>query len=164
MSSNSLLKQCLSWIWLGAFAFYQAGAFYAAQHEVPPPLRRICGNLLWPADWHMFAFPSRFHTKVEFQGYKDGAWKRLPMENWYPTHWESGYRWERRPVYDYASRQIAFLRAACGKSGDDKARLVRFRWRKTPGAPIQNKIGIRSDVLMTLDCHDMPPEPRVKVL
>lgn len=97
-------------------------------------------NVFWFARWKMFTGLSTYHTVPEFQGRSFdpetqlmGEWEPLPMSDWFPARWESGYRWERPAVYNRPNIQVKFLELACDRSGTDQVRLVLHKWKATLG-------------------------------
>ncbi len=104
----------------------------------------------------MFARADRRQTVLVFEGWTGGSWKRLPMEDRYPAKWESGFRWERAPVYRRRSRQIPFARAACSEFKPEKVRMSLWRWDKTIGSVEQPYRRLVKKPLFEMSCDDGP--------
>jgi hypothetical protein len=119
---------------------------------------------LWPAQWKMFTPLNQRQSEIVFEGLFDGQWRPLPMHEWYPARWESGYRWERKPFYERRSRQVPFAAAACRESGAEKVRIIRVRWLKTLGSFDQPPKKRNRKTLLTWDCSDEPPQATGRVL
>jgi hypothetical protein len=83
----------------------------------------------------MFTLEAKAQHAVWFEGKFDGVWVRLPMEEWLPAQWESGYRWER--AYDDAARLRPFLTYACDRSGADAVRVQLHTWMRRNGRATQ---------------------------
>ena len=124
-------------------------------------------NVLWPANFHMFTNRSTKHTEPVFEGFfpePDGdqpaGWRPLPMAEWYPARWESGYRWERPPVYKYSEASVPFLIAACEKSGALATRLVLEKWKARLGRMDQPKRNPTREARRDWDCALKGPKPQ----
>ncbi len=153
------IKAALTFVWLTLVALYFLSAFYNTLTEGNWPVRRWTGNIFWPAKWKMFTFAADNHHELIFEGWINGKWRRLEMEKWYPFQWENGYRWERPAVYNYRSRQIPFLVAACQKSNAQKVRLVKKSWKKNS----KNASPSRK-ALSSWNCSEMPPPFQGRIL
>jgi hypothetical protein len=151
-------------VWLVLFALFQVGGLVTTVEGANNPIARVTGNIYWPIRWKMFTGLSRTHTVMEFEGWNGAAWELLPMEEWYPAQWESGYRWERTPVYTYRSLQVPFLAAACEHTDDSRVRLVQRSWNKTLGQREQPRKKVREKVLRVWECDREAPAPRGKVI
>lgn len=161
---NNLRKVCAALFLLlfTTFHLYSFAETITPKYQIlnHPVLR----TLRWTGLWVMFTYKSGRHKTMTFEAYQNEEWKRLPMEEWYPTKWESGYRWERRPVYASKSRQLPFAHAACERSGSSAVRIVMYQWRKTVGQKEQPMENPRTTVLNTFRCEDIErylPSPRI---
>lgn len=157
------LERTLTAILLGLFALYQAAGGYESRFNARGPITEAVGDIFWPINWRMFTTLSKSHSELSFEGYRDGGWERLPMEQWYPAHWESGYRWERPWVYEYRSLQEPFMVAACAHADTPAVRTVLRSWNKTLGQREQPKKNVREKLLRVWECGApySPPSGRV---
>lgn len=151
---------------LAALVLTLWGAFHVAafvdQREWIGDLRPrdVVGlNVFWVGNFHMFTGQSTKHSEPVFQGYFPTAdengpagWRDLPMAEWYPARWESGYRWERPPVYKYDSARVPFLVAACQRSGAQSTRIVLDKWSMKLGTMEQPKKNAKRKLIRTWDC------------
>ena len=152
----------------GALAFFLAfGAYHTAcfiqYRDLPShfkPSTYAGKNVFWFARWKMFTGLARYHTSAEFQGkFFDedtqlmSGWAHLPMDEWYPARWESGYRWERPAVYKRPNVQVKFLELACERSGAKVVRMLKHRWRATLGQREQPMRKYTVEELGVLDCQ-----------
>lgn len=153
---------------VGAVAFLMVfGAYHTAcflqYRDLPPqftPSTYTGKNVFWFARWKMFTGLARYHTAAEFQGkFFDpntqvvSDWTFLPMDEWYPARWESGYRWERPAVYNRPNVQVKFLEVACERSGATTVRMLKHRWKATLGQREQPKKKYKIEELGVLDCR-----------
>jgi len=160
---------------IGAVAFFLAfGAYHIAcfiqYRDIPAQYKASAytgSNVFWFARWKMFTGLSRYHTVPEFQGRTFdertqvmSEWTSLPMEEWYPARWESGYRWERPAVYTRPNVQVKFLELACERSGASVVRLLKHRWKATLGQRDQPKRNHKIEELGVLDCRRRSAKPR----
>ena len=129
------------------------------------PSRVLGTNVFWFARWKMFTGLSTYHTVPEFQGRSIdletqlmSEWVPLPMAEWFPARWESGYRWERPAVYNRANLQVKFLELACDRSGTDEVRMVLHKWKATLGQREQPVRRYSRKNLRTLRCGE-PSSP-----
>jgi len=147
------------------FAAYEVASFGEFRGWFQPSLRSRTANIYWVSNWKMFTHKARYHTTVAFEGRtEDGEWQDLPMHQWYPARWESGYRWERPAVRRHPQIQAQFLHLACQKSGMDETRLSKIRWKKRMGRMKQPMRNPQSTVLLTWQCGRTPPTPKGRVL
>jgi hypothetical protein len=154
----------LTWLVLALFALYQVAGFTESRADGNGPFRKATGDHYWPVNWKMFTGMSKTHTIMEFEGRRDGKWVVLPMHEWYPARWESGYRWERPWVYRWRSLQVPFLSAACQHSGTPYVRLIQRSWDKTLGQQEQPRGKVREKLLRNWDCSSPFPMPSGRVL
>jgi len=158
------MRKILTTIGLALFGLYQLAGFVETMSDGNGPFREATGNYYWPARWKMFTNISWSHTVMDFEGWDDGEWVRLPMEEWYPAHWESGYRWERTPVYKYRTLQLPFLAAACEHADMPRVRLMQRSWNKKLGQREEPRGDVREKVLRVRECSDELALPAGKVL
>ena len=92
-------------------------------------------SVTWPATWQMFTRNSAKQESVFFEGRFDLVWVRLPMDEWLPARWESGFRWEA--ASKSPSRLPPFLAFACHHSSAEEVRMVRYRWPRKLGSSAQ---------------------------
>jgi len=154
------VRAWLTWLALFFFALYQVAGFSESRAGGNGPLRALTGDYYWPVNWSMFTGLSKTHTIMEFEGVENGEWVRLPMEEWYPAHWESGYRWERPWVYKWPSLQRPFLAAACQHTDAPYVRIVQRSWNKVLGQAEQPRKKVREKLLRVWECdrpYPMPP-------
>ena len=131
------------------------------------PSRIVGTNVFWFARWKMFTGLVTYHTVPEFQGRSlnpatemMGEWESLPMADWYPARWESGYRWERPAVYKRSKIQVKFLELACERSGTDEVRMVLHKWKATLGQREQPFHQYRRKDLDVLQCGQTSTPPK----
>lgn len=152
-------KRAITAALLALFAAYQVIGFLESRESAQGWFTQNVGDVFWPVNWAMFTRLSKTHTVMDFEGLIDGRWQALPMAQWYPARWESGYRWERPAVYAYRSLQVAFLAAACQHTDARYVRLVQRSWNKTLGQREQPRGEVREKLLREWDCE--LPGPRV---
>ena len=167
------IKKWLSLLFLVAFGGYHVacGLQYRDFMANMRPSRLVGQNVFWMARWKMFTGLSTYHSVPEFQGRKfDFAqeemsqWTPLPMAEWYPARWESGYRWERPAVYTRRNVRARFLKLACDRSGSDHVRLVKHRWKATLGQREQPRKKYRMDILGGMNCSiELPPHKGIRL-
>lgn len=129
---------------LVAVALYEIACFtdnlQMLDHQ---PLRFPKGS--WPAIWQMFTLKSDGQENVWYEGRYGTTWVKLPMDEWYPAEWESGYRWERAAWTH--ERVVPYLQAACERSGAQEVRAVRLAWKRRLGSaaqfPRDGKLSVR---------------------
>jgi hypothetical protein len=128
------------------------------------PSEMVGKNVFWFARWKMFTGLSTYHTVPDFQGrsFEDstqlmGEWTSLPMAEWYPARWESGYRWERPAAYNRSNVQVKFLELACERSGATQVRLVLRKWKATLGQREQPIKRYSEKALGVLPCDRKGP-------
>ncbi len=150
---------------LAVFTAYHALAFWHAQYP-PAPLADLLGRMYWPSNWSMFTRYTRRHSRIVVQGSFDGQWRRLPMEQWFPMLWDTGYRWERTMVTRSVSLQRAFLWAACERSGGAaEVRFVRYSWPRRLGQMDQRMRRARHQIMRVWPCNrPVPPMGRGTLL
>lgn len=107
-------------------------------------------TLSWPATWHMFTARATRQARFTFEGRYGERWLRLPMEEWHPAAWESGYRWVR--ASGSATRLGPFLKAACESSGAERTRFVRETWRRRPETATQPAVKVDREVEAEIRC------------
>jgi len=154
-------------ILLCLFAIYQAAGVYETFQSLSngrEPLRAKFGNIFWPARWQMFTQLSQVQKRVVFEGKMDGKWQKLPMEEWFPEKWESGYRWERPPFYRSAGLQRPFLAAACNESGAQATRVILYTWPRVLGTSHQPMNNARRKTLSEWSCDRAAPWPGGKII
>jgi len=159
------LKRWLAVVFLMLFGGYHLACFvqYRDFSKGWRPSSFVGTNLFWFARWKMFTGLSTYHTVPEFQGrsHEHGMeWETLPMDEWYPARWESGYRWERPPVYKLARLQDAFLNLACERSGAQEVRMILHRWKATLGQREQPKRKYTKKQIRTFVCGDEIRRPK----
>jgi hypothetical protein len=157
------LRELMAWVWLLLFGAYQLAGAHESAQGARGELTAAIGDIFWMVNWRMFTGFSRSHTAILFYGFDGQTWRELPMEQWYPARWESGYRWERPWVYGSGELIRAFLGAACARSGDQATRMVKKTWHKTLGQAEQPDDDAKLTVLGTLPCTGERELPRGRV-
>ena len=97
------------------------------------PLR--FADVTWPMIWQMFTLKSDGQENIWYEGRYGDVWVKLPMAEWFPAAWESGYRWER--AASTRQRVGPYLEAACARSDADEVRAVRRVWKRRLGTAAQ---------------------------
>jgi hypothetical protein len=97
----------------------------------------------WPATWQMFTRKATWQESLTFEGRYGTEWVRLPMEEWLPSRWESGWRWE---AAGQKQEMRPFLVYACEASGAAEVRVVRHLWKRRLGSADQSERDPRVDV------------------
>ena len=155
------LKRVCALVFLVLFGGYHLACViqYREFSEGWRPSEIVGVNWFWFARWKMFTGLSTYHTVPEFQARSFdetvqlmGEWEPIPMEEWFPARWESGYRWERPSAYNRPNVQVKFLELACERSGADFVRLVLHKWKATLGQREQPVRKYRQKDLGVLDC------------
>ena len=163
--SRTGLTRLLGTAFLLTFAAVQVAAFGDFRGWFEPRLRHRVGNILWANHWRMFTHKTRYHLSIVYEGrMAGGEWSELPMHEWYPARWESGYRWDRPPVRRTGQIQEQFLHLACQKSGMDQTRMLTHRWKKRWGKMAQPKRKVEVTMLKTWHCGRPPRTPRGRAL
>lgn len=157
-----MLARWLSLVLLVLFGAYQALCFVETYRDTAKMGKLLPPDISWPAGWRMFTLLDTWNTRLEFQGWDGEAWVRLPMERWFPAHWDSGHRWERSAGDALVLR--AFLAEACERAPVTKARVVEMRWERTPGLVLQPENHRKETVRATWTCGSKKPTVRGKVL
>lgn len=158
-------KRWLALVFLTLFGGYHVASFvqYRDFSEGWRPSDIVGVNVFWFARWKMFTGLSTYHTVPEFQGREQqgaGDWITLPMAEWYPARWESGYRWERPAVYKRANIQSKFLELACRHADMAEVRMVTHRWKATLGQREQPRRKYSFTELARFRCGDEVQKPK----
>ncbi len=163
--SRAGLHRLVATVFLATFAAYQVAAFGEFRKWFKPRLSHQIGNIFWASNWKMFTYKSRYHVALVFEGrHQGGEWTELPMHEWYPARWESGYRWDRPAVRRYGQIQEQFLHLACQKSGMDQTRMLAHRWKKRLRSMKQHKRNHKTALIKTWICSRTPRTPSGQVL
>lgn len=157
------LERAVTAALLALFALYQIAGGIESRYSARGPISAAVGDVFWPINWRMFTTLSRSHSQARFEGLEGGQWVTLPMEQWFPAKWESGYRWERPWVYEYRTLQEPFLVAACERSGLPAVRMVLRSWNKRLGQREQPVEKPREKLLRTWTCGAPYSGPTGKV-
>jgi len=163
------IKQALAVAFLLIFAGYHTACFiqYREFAREWRPSKLVGQNVFWFARWKMFTGLSTYHSVPEFQGVffdEDtqlmSEWTHLPMAEWYPARWESGYRWERPAAYSRPNVQVKFLELACERSGAKAVRMVMHKWKATLGQREQPRRRYSQKELGGIRCGKRSPDPK----
>jgi hypothetical protein len=148
------------------FAAYQVLCFVEARTSGESIIPRSWHNFLWMANWKMFTHAGRQNTAVKIEGERDGRFRRLPMETWFPsTFGEGRYRWERSSVQRSASLQMIFLDAACKRAKNvTRTRMVRETWKRKLGRSPERRGRVRRRIVRTFRCGTPVPRATGKII
>lgn len=143
-------RRFLAPVVLALFAGWELLCFSDNLQRLEKSPQRFPG-VTWPATWQMFTFKASGQESLAFEGRFGSVWVPIPMEEWYPARWESGYRWEA--AASQKARLQPFLQVACERSGATETRMVRHVWKRTLATAAQFEQNAKVDVRGTLACR-----------
>jgi len=131
-------------LFLGALIFYLTTAnLWALKEHKPPRWTRHIPAYTWYGGWKMFTGRDPGHSMVLAKARVDGEWQKVPLRKLFPTHWESGPRYQRTWFRKSPRAMKTLAQATCGRLEDKldiKADRVKFhvvRWPKVLGSKKQ---------------------------
>ncbi len=148
---------------LAAFAYDAAAMRYAlVDYGDWPAYLKEHPYFLWGATWKMFSGRDRTHFDLEAEVYRDGGWHRVDLLALFPSRWESGPRYVRKPFWrDTVNRRI-LAQSICRRLPEPPqgVRLSTVSWRKTLGQVEQPRVKEERQAITEWDCDDFQPLPR----
>jgi len=119
----------------------------------------------WMSNWSMFTPRNRWQKAVDIEYLVDGAWHPIDGGRYFPTVWESGYRWDRTSFRDSSTKMSTLGAAFCGRMTADldtpapeRVRFIEVKWKKTLGQTEQPRTHwVRYRLLRDHRCGDPAP-------
>ncbi|MEC7946805.1 MAG: hypothetical protein VX265_04510 [Myxococcota bacterium] len=119
----------------------------------------------WMSNWSMFTPRNRWQKAVDIEFQSGGAWHPVDGMDYFPTRWESGFRWDRTSFRNSSVKMRTLGAAFCARmTADDAApvpdrvRFIEVKWRKTRGQLAQPRDRwVRYKLLHDHRCGDPPP-------
>lgn len=120
----------------------------------------------WMSNWSMFTPRNRWQKAVDIQYFTAGEWHPIDGGQYFPTVWESGYRWDRTSFRDSRYKMSTLGAAFCGRMTADegtpapeRVRFIEVKWKKTLGQTEQpREKWVRYKLLHDHRCGDPAPE------
>lgn len=119
----------------------------------------------WMSNWSMFTPRNRWQKAVDIEYLVDGAWHPVDGGAYFPTRWESGFRWDRTSFRDSTFKMTTLGAAFCdrmaadpGSPSPERVRFIEVKWKKTLGTTDQARDAwVRYKLLRDHRCGDPAP-------
>lgn len=119
----------------------------------------------WMSNWSMFTPRNRWQKAVDIEYQSDGDWHAVDGMDYFPTRWESGFRWDRTSFRDSSTKMRTLGAAFCGRMtadlespSPDRIRFIEVKWKKTRGQLEQpRERWVRYKLLHDHRCGDPAP-------
>lgn len=120
----------------------------------------------WFSNWSMFTPRLRWQKAVDIEYRVDGEWHPIDGGAYFPTVWESGFRWDRTSFRDSSFKMRTLGAAFCDRMTADEAspapervRFIECKWKKTRGQVEQPRNHwVRYKLLHDHRCGDPAPK------
>ncbi len=145
-------------VFLLLMAGYQALAFrYAlSDPQTWPDWLKEHSFSLWPATWSMFTTRDRSHTLLEARARYPEGWQDVDLNAVFPSRWESGPRYIRKPFWRSRTYNKTLAWSLCGRLERRPlaVEITKVEWRKTLGQVEQPRKDEERTRLIGWDCEE----------
>lgn len=139
--------QIPAFLFLVCMAVYLEACLHLAMRDGLP-------SWAWMGTWKMFTTTARYHEVLEGEAMVGGTWRPIDLPALFPTHWESGYRYERGSFADSRTRMRTLAASTCLRHPEhpEAVRFLDVRWKAVPGASEQTRVNAESKEIITWVC------------